>query len=148
MGLFDEGDGGMVTYWKSISAITDEVGAGSSARIYPEQARQKKASGSYIVYMRQGGESFQHSVGVSGTRTTDLHVFCYADTMALADTLMEAVRSNTANKRGTLSGTLVNFIVVTDAPDSGINKAEDGSDDHEYWVRVILQITHEESVGV
>lgn len=138
----------MVTYWKAAISITEKVGSGSSARIYPEVARQKKPDGSYIVYMRQGGESIQHSVGASGTRVTDLHVFCYGDTMADADALMEAVRTKTQNFRGTLSGTYVNFIVVTDAPDSGVNESETAEDDHEYWARVILQITHDEAVGV
>tara|TARA_Y100000310_G_scaffold246825_1_gene252227 strand:- start:3493 stop:3942 length:450 start_codon:yes stop_codon:yes gene_type:complete len=147
-GLFDERSGGLVTYWKSISAITDLVGTTTSARIYPELAREKKTSGSYIVYVRHSGESVNHLVGASGVRKTVLHVYCYGTTMANADALAVAVRANSANKRGTLTGVYVHWIECTDALDSGVVPATDKSDTHLYWVRVILRITHAEAVGV
>lgn len=147
-GLFDERSGGLITYWKSISAITSLVGSTTAARIYPELAREKKAAGSYIVYMRNGGESAQHLVGVSGHRETVLHVYCFGATMADADALAEAVRSSTANYRGDMSGIYVRWISCTDSPESGVEEADDKSDTHRYWVRVILRIAHAEAVGV
>lgn len=147
MGLFDARTGGLITYWKSISAITDLVGSGTSARIYSDNAKRGVAE-PYIEFVRVGGQSASHLAGVSGTRGTILHVYCYGATNTSADALAEAVRQNTANYRGDMSGTYVNWIECTDAPDSGYIKQEDGSDDQRYWVRVILRITHAEAVGV
>lgn len=149
-GLFDERTGGLVTYWKTMSGITDLVGTTTSARIYPQLARQKnkRTAGSYIIYVRHSGESAQHHEGVSGTRHTVLHVFCYGDTLADADALAEAVRQNTANFRGYMSGVWVNRVECTDALDDGVIESEDGKSDPEYWVRVILRITHSEDVGI
>ena len=147
-GLFDERSGGLVTYWKTISAITDIVGSGSSARIYPLLAKQSVGNSARIVYERAGGESVNRLSGTSGTRYTVLHVYCYGATLSASDALAEAVRANTANYRGTLSGVYVNQIECTDALDDGIDESVDKSDTHRYWTRLILRITHDESLGL
>ena len=146
-GLYDERTGGLVTYWKSISAITTLVGAGTSARIYPQRAKQKAAL-PYIEYLRGGGQSEKHHGGVSGHRLTLLYVYCYGATLAAADALAEAVRQNTANYRGDMSGVYVRRITCDDALDDGVDEPIDDSYSPKYWVRVIFRIAHAEAVGL
>ena len=55
MGLLDESDGDLITYLKSISAVTALVGSGTSARIKPDVAKRTWAL-PYIVYTGAGGE--------------------------------------------------------------------------------------------
>jgi len=147
-GLFDERSGGLVTYWKSKSAITSIVGEGTAARIYPLAAKERTNNQARIVYERGGGDSEQHLTGVSGVRKTIVYVYCYDSTLSGADALAEAVRTSTANYRGNMSGVFVHWVECSDAPDDGIDEAKDASDTHRYWVRVILRITHAEALGV
>ena len=146
-GLYDERTGGLVTHWKSISAITTLVGSGTSARIYPQRAKQKAAL-PYIEYLRGGGQSEKHHDGVSGHRLTLLYVYCYGATLAAADALAEAVRQNTANYRGDMSGVYVRRITCDDALDDGVDEPIDDSYSPKYWVRVIFRIAHAEAVGL
>ena len=147
MGLFDARGGDLITYWKTVSDITNLVGAGSAARMYADNAKQGAAE-PFIEFVRVGGEAESHLAGVSGTRHTILHVYCYGATNTASDALAEAVRTNTANYRGTMGGTYINWVECTDATDSGFTKQEDGSDAQRYWTRVILRITHAEALGV
>ena len=146
-GLFDERTGGLVTYWKSIAAITTLVGSGTSARIYPHRAKQK-VNPPYIEYMRGGGQSEKDLAGVTGHRLTILYVYCYGATLSAADALAEAVRQNTANYRGEMSGVYVRRIWCDDALDGGVDEPIDDSYSPKYWVRVIFRIAHAEAVGL
>ena len=146
-GLFDERTGGLVTYWKSISAITTLVGSGTSARIYPHRAKEKAAL-PYIEYLRGGGQSERHHGGVSGMRLSLVYVYCNGATLAAADALAEAVRGNTANYRGDMSGVYVNRVYCDDALDDGVDEPIDKSYTPKYWTRVIFRIAHAEAVGV
>ena len=146
-GLFDERTGGLVTYWKSIGAITALVGTGTAARIYPHRAKEK-VKPPYIEYLRGGGQSEKHHGGVSGHRLTLLYVYCYGATLAAADALAEAVRQNTANYRGDMSGVYVRRITCDDALDDGVDEPIDDSYSPKFWVRVIFRIAHAEAVGL
>lgn len=149
MGLFDEGTGGLVTYWKSVSAITSRVGAGTSAKIAPDAAREKW-TGQFIVYTRgPGGNIHGHLTGTTGARQSIVHVYCWADSRTDADALCEAIKVNTQNAsmRGVHGGIIVNWVFVDDPPDDGYDKPVDGSDTKKFWTRVVLRITHSESGG-
>ena len=145
-GLFDERTGGLVTYWKTVSAITDLVGATTSARIWPDQAKQGQAT-PFIVYTRgPGGVVFRHLGGPTGARTSVLHVYCWGDTRSAADGLAEAVKDSMESgfARNTWAGTYVNACFVDDATDDGHDPPIDGSDDKKYWSRLVLRIVHSE----
>ena len=146
-GLFDERTGGLVTYWKSISAITTLVGSGTAARIYPQLAKEK-VDPPYIVYVRGGGQSEKDLSGVTGHRLSLLYVYCFGSTLGAADALAEAVRQNTANYRGDMSGVYVRRIWCDDALDDGVDEPVDKSYSPRFWVRVIFRIAHAEAVGL
>lgn len=147
MGLFDENTGGLVTYWRTISAITSLVGTSGNARIWPGAAREGKPA-PYIVYVRApGGDVFRYLSGTSGTRATVVHIYCWADTPSGADALLELVKQSMQSgfARATWAGTYINAVYILDAPDDGYDKPLDSSDDKKHWVRLVLRIVHSET---
>lgn len=147
MGFFDEQSGGLVTHWKSVSAITSLVGSGSNARIYPEQARQGAAL-PYVLYTRAfGGTVHRHLGGYNGSRQSIVHVYCYASTRSGADALAESVKIGSQNMRGTYTGITVLACFIDEPPDDGHDSPLDGSDTKRYWTRLVLRIVHTESTS-
>jgi hypothetical protein len=144
MGLLDASTGDLVTYLKTRTGITALVGATTSARIYPDIAKQK-ASLPHLVYTVSGGDSFRHLRGDSGIRRTVLQVFAYAATRAGADALAEQVRQSLANYRGTWSDTRVHDCRTAAPPLSGYDPAEDASDQAKYWTMVVFDLFHNET---
>lgn len=146
-GLFDETNGGLVTYWKSVAAITALVGSTANARIYPDQAKQG-ASLPHLVYTRaSGGNVFRHLAGMSGCRTSVLHVYAFASSRSGADALAEAVKQSmqVSFARTTRSGVYVNACFVDDATDDGVDDVAPGTDVKKYWSRLVLRIVHSEA---
>jgi hypothetical protein len=146
-GLFDETSGGLVTYWKTVSAITSLVGTGSAAQIAPDAAKQSW-TGKFIVYTVGTSDSFRHLRGTTGARSSVVHIYCWADSRSAADALLEVVKQNTQNgtARGTWAGTYINWVFVMDI-DQGYDKPLDSSTANKYWSRLVLRIVHSESGG-
>lgn len=146
-GLFDEQNGGLVTYWKSVAAITALVGSTTNARIYPDQAKQGAAL-PHLVYTRaSGGNVFRHLAGMSGVRTSVLHVYAYDSSRSGADALAEAVKQSMHSgfARASRSGVWVNACFVDDATDDGVDDVAPGTDVKKYWSRLVLRIVHAET---
>lgn len=148
-GLLDKTSGGLVSYWKTVSAITSRVGSGANARIARDAARQKWTNESFIVYTRAGGDVYRHLEGTSGVRTTIVHVYCWGDSADDADDLCEEVKlaMQTGFARTTWGDTFINRSVVDDVPLDGYDAPLDGSDDKRHWSRLVLRITHTERGG-
>jgi hypothetical protein len=145
VGLFDERTGGLVSYWKSVPAITSRVGAGVDAKIAPD-APKEKWSGQFLVYTRgPGGTVHRHLGGSSGVRTSIVHVYCYGDTRADADALAEDVKVRTQNQRGLWGNTYVQYVFIDDPPDDGSDSPIDGSQKVRFWTRVVMRIMHSEN---
>lgn len=146
MGLFDEQTGGLVTYWKSVSAITALVGASDAARIHPHKSAQGGVT-PRITYERAATRSATHLRGHSGYRVSVIHVRCFGSTLAAADALAEAVKVNTQNQRGTWSGTTINWVFCSDGFDDEAEQRKPGSDEKDFVVRLVLRIGHSEAGG-
>ena len=144
MGMFDASSGDLVTFLKAQTGITALVGSTTSARIYPNVAKQK-VSLPYIVYLRSGGDSHRHLKGGSGMRRTVLQVYCYGATDSGADALAEQVRLALANHRGSMGSSFVNDCQQTVAPFTGFDEAEDGSDSRRYWTMLVFDMSHNET---
>lgn len=119
----------VVTYLKTISAVTDLIGTGSNARIWYGDAKQG-ASMPYIVIRVFDGESAEHLGGISGLATNRVEINCYGSTSSSAYTLAEAVRLAPLQKyRGTMGSTYVNEVASPqgysrefDPPSAGSNQ--------------------------
>lgn len=146
MGLLDESDGDLITYLKSISAVTALVGSGTSARIKPDVAKRTWAL-PYIVYTGAGGESPKYLEGISGLRNQEVQITCYASTRSGADSLAEAVKVNTQRQSATTWNSTYIDHVNCSALYSGFDVAQDGSDVERYWTRLNLTILHQEAVS-
>lgn len=150
MGLLTEGSGALVSYWKTVNAITSLVGSGANARIARDAARQKWKTGSFIVYTRgPGGDVYRHLEGAAGVRTTIVHAYCWGESADDADELSEEIKlaMQSGFARTTWGDTFINRSVVDDVPDDGYDPPFDGSDDKKHWSRVVLRITHTERGG-
>ena len=78
-------------YLKTKTPITDLVGSGVAARIYPDDAKQG-VSLPYIVYEVFEGTSATHLKGISGVATSRIQVDVYASTRSEAFRLSELIR--------------------------------------------------------
>lgn len=142
MGFFDEKTGGLITQWKAVTAITDIVGTGTSAKIWPHAAVQGTPP-PYVVFTRVDGRPIIRLAGTTGARLTVLHVYCYGVTAAQADTLANAVKTATEAMRGTYTGVYVNRVEV-ESIDDGYEQREVAGDFKDFWVRLVVRIIHSE----
>ena len=146
MGLLDESDGGLVTYLKSLSAVTALVGAGTAARIKPDLAKRTWDT-PYIVYTGAGGESPNHLLGIAGLRSQEVQISCYGGTRTQADQLAEAVKVNVQRQASqTWASTFIDHVNCS-ALFSGVDKPEDDGDRPRYWTRLNLTIVHAEATS-
>lgn len=141
MAFLDEIDGDLITWWKTKSSITDIVGTGTSAKIWPDRAKQGQ-TGRFIVFQEgMGGESYRHLSGGNTVRECVLHVYCYGDSRSDASALAEAVRVATENYRGAMGSTYVHDVTAI-APDSGVDEPSDDTPQQRYWTRLVFDVTH------
>lgn len=141
MAFLDAKTGDLIAYWKTQSGITSIVGSGTSARIYPELAREPADKPFVVFSAATGGVSPRNLSGGCPMRFAEVNVWTYAGTKAAADTLAEAVRQATENFRGTM-GTAFVYDVAASAPDSGVDLPQDASDSKRYWTRIVYEIVH------
>jgi hypothetical protein len=144
MGLLDASTGDLVTYLKTRTGITALVGATTSARIYPDVAKQGAAL-PHLVYTVSGGDSYRHLGGGSGLRRTVLQVYAFAATRAGADALAEQVRLALANFRGTWTDSTIYDCETAAPPVNGYDEAEDASDQAKYWSMYVFDLFHNET---
>jgi len=143
--FLDSNTGDLVTWMKTKSTITSLVGTdtvelGNQCRLYADNAKQG-VSLPYIVFIQAGGEAYHHHGGVNSIRETVLHFYCYGATDTVANTLVEAVKTELdALQRVTIGSTWVEM-TLTDIPDSG-NDLEPASDKRRYWRRIVTNIVH------
>lgn len=142
MGFFDETSGGLITQWKTASAITDLVGTGNAAKIWPQVARQG-AVPPYVTFTRADGRPIIDLGGPVGARLTVLHVYCWGITATQADTLADAVKDATEDLRGTYSGTIVHR-VEAESIDDGYEQREPAAGYLNFWVRLVVRLVHSE----
>ena len=142
MGLLDERTGGLVTHWKSVAGITALVGEGTAAKIVPHAANEGEIP-PYIVYGRRSGRPYRHLLGTSGLRIIVVEVVCYGQTLAQADDLADLVKVATETMRGNYSGVNVHAVKCEDIDDS-LEFRQPGSDQKDYWVRLVMWIEHGE----
>jgi len=143
--FFDEKTGGLITHWKTVAGITALVGTGTAAKIWPHLANEGTVP-PYICYIRADGRPFIHLGGRTGARLTVIHIYSYGTTLAEADQLSEAVKVNTEPMRGTYSGTIVNRVEV-ETIDDGFELRQQGSDQKDFWVRLVVRMVHSESTS-
>lgn len=132
------------TYLKTVSGVTDLVGAGSNARIFVSRPRQGTTK-PFIIIASTGARSHEHLGGITGMATTAVHVWACGANPAAADALAEEIRlAPLQGFRGFLNNTKATVSAQTHR-DDGYETPDDGSDSAlYYWTRRVFLITHTE----
>ena len=82
----------LVAYLKATPEVTALIGAGDSARIYPEAASQDPALGDHLVYQEVSFQKVGSLDGQEAMGASRIQVDCYGLTNARAKALARAVR--------------------------------------------------------
>lgn len=136
---------GLLTYLKTVPAITDIVGAGANARIRPGRLSRPDVFPA-IRYAFISGGSVAHLTGGSGIAQPLLQVDCYATTYGPANALAEKVRLALQSYRGLMGSDFVNGIIL-------VNRREfyedpvDASDAGKHRVLLEFTVAHVEEAA-
>ena len=117
--------------------VTNIIGAGDNARIYPHQAGQANATHPrpFVVYRRIGTERTYSNSGYSGLASPRIQVDCVASDYATARLLADEIRLALQAFRGTVGGIVVCAIFL----DEEMDISEERFEGHEQPVeRVVL----------
>lgn len=123
----------LTTYLESKTAITDIVGSGENARIYP--VRRPENTGLPCIVYRRMPKDDSHAQTIDKAGGTDAPVFrltCYAEQYGDADALGEALRQVLQGFRGTMGTVTVNACVLKDQYDGDWDAPDDGGDEGVY----------------
>jgi len=114
------------TRLSAVSAVTDIVGSGDNARIWPISRREGAANPS-ITYQRISAPK-ESAMGTADTGLTHplFQVDCFADTYREVDDLAEAVRGALQRYSGTVCSVVVQVIELVNTTDT----TEDASREH------------------
>ena len=129
----------LYTRLAAVSGVTDLVGTGNNARIWPISRREGAVNPS-ITYQRVSGPK-ESAMGTSDTGLTHpvFQVDCFADTYREADDLAEAVRVALQRYTGTILGVVVQVIEFVNTSDM----TEDASKEHR--ITHTIRISHLEA---
>lgn len=144
--IYNEKTGDLITYLKTFSAITDLVGSGTSAKIYPD-AEPQGSSGYAIAFIVRPGTVYRHHDGELGMRHDVVHMFAIAATRSGSIELDRLVHYYLGDyDRSDMGATSVEHIRATDTPFWDHDEPKrDASASRRYWVRrvydFIIQVT-------
>lgn len=143
MGLLDETDGDLVTHWKTVAAITDQVGEGDAARIWPHKPKVPEAL-PYLIYTGAGGMSHQHLEGMSGNGETVVQATAFATLPSTALAIITGVKLLERLQKAAMGDTWVDFVTVS-RPMTGHDAPKPGEGmPARHWARVTINIHHAE----
>ncbi len=135
------------TYLKTVSAVTNLVGEGTSARIFDRLGKQG-GSAPWILYFVAGGAAEHNIEGLAGAAQAVIQTWCYGTDSDNADEVDAAVRSALVGSAWLGGRGIMGSTVVLDIQDSGAfwgeDKSQDNSDDYEPYVRRVYTIMHAE----
>jgi len=116
---------GVIQRLKATSAVTDIVGSGDSARIYPLERPQTTVTPAIVVrVLSDDPQDTKEGAATLTINTTG--VYCMADTYAAAKALAAAVRTSLDRYSGTSGGEVIKNIFYQDQ-DTYTNQIGGGS---------------------
>lgn len=134
----------LLTYLKTVPAITSLVGSGTAARIFPD-LRKEGSSLPCVVYKRTSGGEVTGISGGHGLHKATFDVYSIAASRAAADALDDAIYDNLQGGNRTFGSTAVTEVFVgPDSRESGADAPLDGTDQADYWARTVYEIWYSE----
>jgi len=143
VGLYDEKTGDLIVWLKTKAAITDLVGSGTSAKIYPRREPQD-ITGQALVFDRVVGRQFEHVAGESGIRRDVLHFYSYGAKSSEADALNEVVQevfspAGVPIRETTMGSTVVNLVRPLEGWTNGEDQSVKADAAYRYWTMSIFE---------
>jgi len=136
------------TRLKAVSDITDIVGAGTLARIYPDVPKHKMSLPAIVYGETGGGDSYEHLGGALGVAETVMLVDSYAATRAAANSLAETIRVNLQGPVNTTWGdSYVSSVTVSQHRETDVKWTADKQSILWWITRRIYRVFHEESIA-
>lgn len=150
IGFLDELTGDLVIHLRSaplridssvtIPPIAAFVGEDTSARIFPEQARQGVAV-PQIVYTQVGGGATKTLSGVDGCEDLTLHIYAYATDPNQSRLLARAIQERCLRSDNSIWGEGTHVHVCNGGIiDTGVDRAIDDGDVKKFWTRLVLRM--------
>ena len=136
------------TYLKTISAITDLVGATTAARIHSHLARQKWTTPPWIVFGVLAGTSYEDLTGPSGLITSHIQIDAYGTSEAQAKSLHDAIHTALMVTNGagryTMGSTYIHGVTSVGGFEEDHETPQPGKDISRYICSRDYQITYGE----
>ena len=139
----------LLAYLKSRSAITDLVGVGNAARIYPDRMEQGVEM-PYLVIVESGGENPEilSGTGGAGLVQSSWQIYSVAKNRKGANDLSEVVRlAPMQGFKGYMGTTFVNEVACPQHRDSDVDDPVEGSSAYRYWTRRVYDIWHTQATS-
>lgn len=137
----------LITYLKTIPAITALVGSGSAARIYKRKIKQ----GVTVPFIRIEvfeGTSSETLTGISGIAVNRIQIDAYGADSEAAHTLAEAIRLAPLQMyRGTMGSTDVHGVTSPQTYRNGDDPPSKGSPSNRYYASRDYFITYSEATS-
>lgn len=137
----------LIGHWQADDDVTELVGEGDDARIYPSVAPEK-CDLPYVVLARLSAEQIEGLAGSAGLATTRLRIDCWAATRVEADQLGDLIRRSVQALEheqiaASVSGGLwIDSGSIDDGPTDLTSPPVDGSDEWEYCSRHDASVIH------
>ena len=132
----------LLTYLKTVSAVTNIVGSGSAARIYPD-AIKEGAARPCVVFQRSTSGEMSGIGGGLGLYRTQFEIYSFAATRAAADELDEIIYDNLQGGNRTLGSTIATEVYVGESDrSSGADSPVHGTDQYDYYALTRYTIWH------
>lgn len=138
------------TFLKTQPAISDSIGVGPAARIFPGILRQGAAMPAIVFEEGDGGESYEYlnDPGTAGIARTIVHVYAYGSSRSQADVFGDTIRTTLQRARRVFFGDcFVSSVHVIGGRDHGEDLSKDKTDAHRYWTRRVYSIHHTEPIA-
>lgn len=140
-----------VKYLEGKTAITDIVGTGTSARIYPDYLPLKPVLPAIVIYDSISGVSYENTTNGDGIAMRRFQVTCVADTKQGAEDLREEVRKVSSGFDHGTWGSGGSAVFVHGCSAAGFSGSaeppKDGSDNWRFLRSIDLIVHHAETVA-
>ena len=138
----------LITYLKTISNVTDLIGAGTAARIYHDEIPPKAAE-PFVRIEWFGGDSEEALADIVGVAFADVQIDAYATTTAGAYDLAEKIRLAPLQKYtgGTWGSVTVESVTSEENYRRGKDSPEGGDHDPRYWCSRDYRIEYNEATS-
>lgn len=137
----------LITYLKTIPAVTNLIGSGAGSRIYSSEPKQGVAL-PFVVFTVFVGGSTETLGAIAGMADNRIQIDCYGATSAQAFEVAEAIRYAPLQMyRGAMGAAFAASVTSLDGYARGYDQATTGGNQRRYWVSRDYDIYYSEAIS-